>query len=61
MFCSIKIWLKVLLVILTNIVNMHNSDELKRRRSSLLSNVNVSSAHQAMLWTKYVPLFCQQM
>ena len=45
---------------ITNMINLRISNELKRR-SFLLSNVNISSAHQAMLWTKRVPLFCQQM
>jgi len=38
-------------------VTMHISHELQRRLF-LLSNVNVSSAHKAMLWTKCVS--CQQ-
>ena len=48
------------LINITNMVNLRISDKLKRRLF-VLSNANISSAHQAMLSTKYVPLFCQQM
>jgi len=41
----------------TGMINLRISDELKRRLS--ISYMNVSSAHQAMLWTKRVN--CQQM